>query len=128
VKRIVLPLLGLLVLVAACGTARPAGGATGDSGIEGTVLLGPTCAVQTVEHPCPDRPLAADVVVSTSEGKEVTSVRSGPDGKFRVGLRPGAYVLTVSNPKGIQFAKPVSVTVPARGFVHVTVSVDSGIR
>ena len=92
------------------------------------MLLGPTCPVESVEHPCPDRPLAADVVVSTSGGQEVATVHSGPDGKFRIGLRPGVYVLTVANRKGIQFAKPVSVTVPPRGFVEVTVSVDSGIR
>jgi hypothetical protein len=128
VKWILLPLVGLLILVAACGTAGPAGSATGDTGIEGTVVIGPTCPVESVEHPCPDRPLAADVVVSTSGGKEVATVHSGSDGKFRIGLRPGGYVLTVANPQGDPVAKPVSVTVPPRGFVEVTVSVDSGIR
>jgi hypothetical protein len=128
VKRILLPLVGLLVLAVACGAAGPAGSVTGDSGIEGTVLIGPTCPVESVEHPCPDRPLAADVVVSTSGGKEVATVHSGSDGRFRIGLRPGGYVLTVANREGIQVAKPVAVMVPPRGFVQVTVSVDSGIR
>jgi hypothetical protein len=128
VKRFRTLLVPLLLVPASCGKISFPTEGSADSGIEGIVLLGPTCPVQTVEHPCPDRPLAADIVVSTSDGKEVASVRSGPDGKFRIGLRPGGYVLTVSKPKGIQFAKPLSVTVPPRGFVHVTVSVDSGIR
>jgi hypothetical protein len=128
VRRFPLFVAALLALMASCARGSvPAEGST-DSGIEGTVLLGPTCPVETIEHPCPDRPLAADVLVSTPSGEHVATVRSGADGRFRVGLAPGTYTLNVGKLRGIQFAKPLIVTVPDGGFVEVTVSVDSGIR
>jgi hypothetical protein len=72
--------------------------------------------------------LAATVVVSRPGGDEVASARSGKDGKFKVAVPPGSYEVGTENLQGIQFSKPVSVTVPANRFVEVTVSVDSGIR
>ncbi len=104
------------------------GAGNGDSGIQGRVVLGPTCPVQVVGSPCPDKPLAADVVVSNVDGREVARVRSGGDGRFSVAMAPGDYVLTVAGLKGIQFSKPLSVSVPDGRFVEVTVSVDTGIR
>jgi Carboxypeptidase regulatory-like domain len=90
--------------------------------------LGPTCPVQTQENPCPDRPIAADVVVTNADGKQVASAHSGKDGKFRVAVPPGTYEVGATNLNGIQLSKAVSVTVPAGRFVEVTVPVDSGIR
>ena len=126
-RRILYALIALALLTGACAKASSSSG-TGDSGIRGRVLLGPTCPVETQASPCPDKPIAAQVVVSTTDGKQVAGIRSKSDGTFTVAVSPGQYVMTVTGLKGIQFAKPVTVSVPDGRFVEVTVSVDSGIR
>jgi major membrane immunogen (membrane-anchored lipoprotein) len=128
VKKLVLAAMTLSLLAGACAKAGSEDAGRGDSGIQGTVLVGPTCPVQTYENPCPDKPLAATVVVSVPGGDRVATARSGKDGKFRVAVPPGTYEIGTENLQGIQFSKPVSVTVQAGRFVEVTVSVDSGIR
>jgi hypothetical protein len=116
-----------LFLVACAGRASSS---SGDSGVRGTVLLGPTCPVETMESPCPDRPLA-DVQIQVLQGSDVmATVRSDGDGRFTVALEPGDYVLQAVVEQGGpgMSAKPVDVTVTSGAFVEVNVPVDSGIR
>jgi major membrane immunogen (membrane-anchored lipoprotein) len=127
VRRTILGVMVLGLLIVGCASSSSSSG-TGDSGIQGKVLIGPTCPVETIEHPCPDRPLAADLVVARVGGGTVATALSGNDGTFRVPLPPGAYTITVGHLGGVGLAKPMAVTVPAGRFVEVTVSVDSGIR
>jgi len=118
----------LLLFLVAC--ADRASSPSGDSGVRGTVLLGPTCPVETMESPCPDRPLP-DVQVQVLQGGDVlTTIRSDGDGRFTVALEPGDYVLQAVVQEGGpgMSAKPVDVTVTSGAFVEVTVPVDSGIR
>ena len=124
-----MPAVSILImfLVACAGRASSPSGA---SGVRGTVLLGPTCPVETVESPCPDRPLA-DVEVQVLQGGDVVAtVRSDGDGRFTVALEPGDYVLQAVVEQGGpgMSAKPVDVTVTSGAFVEVNVPVDSGIR
>lgn len=121
-----LVLVPLLLALVACGGG---GGAGGEARIRGTVVAGPQCPVVQEGSPCPDRPVPdAQVVVSTAQGERVTTVRSGPDGRFEVSVAPGRYVLTVEGLQGIQFAKPVEVTVRAGEAAEATVLLDTGIR
>ena len=113
-------------VAAACGGPRAAPADRGT--VEGLVLLGPLCPVQSADSPCPDRPLAAAVEVRTLEGERVATVRSGRDGRFSVALAPGSSVLQATGLEGIQVSKPVEVTVRAGEVVHLTVPVDTGIR
>jgi hypothetical protein len=113
-----------ILLLASCARA---GGAT-DSGIEGRVLLGPQCPVVSQASPCPDKPVSAEVVAMRLEDREVFSVRSGPDGRFRLALPPGTYEVQALVTAGAMFAKPVNVTVSSGGFVRVDVLLDTGIR
>ncbi len=124
--RRIAALLVVLVALGACAR-RPA--APSDSGVEGVVLLGPTCPVEQLGSPCPDRPMAAEIKV-TQNGEVVTSVRSGPGGRFKVALAPGDYVLVPvgPNPNGLPFARPAPVIVRAHAFTDVKVMFDSGIR
>jgi hypothetical protein len=125
-------ILAAAILLAACGGGAVTGG-TGDSnegvsGIRGRVLLGPTCPVEVVGSPCPDRPIQATVRVLQGDVL-VKSVRSGEDGRFRIELDPGAYTLLAEvAPDGVQSAAPVDVRVPQAGYADVSVHVDSGIR
>ena len=120
--------VGACLLLAACGspaTAPPAG-----TGIQGTVTIGPTCPVERVNSPCPPRPVAVAVVVSNTSGNEVTRFRSGADGRFKVALAPGRYVLVGQGPSTASLPRPipVSVTVTSGSYAVVTVQFDSGIR
>jgi hypothetical protein len=121
--------LALFLLLAACGGASSMEDL--DSGIVGVVLLGPQCPVVQEGSPCPDEPIAADVVVTdTASGREVASARSGEDGRFRISVPPGQYVVQASTEStgGPPTAKPVNVTVEPHQFTEVTVPVDTGIR
>ena len=118
-----LMVLAILLLV----SCARAGGAA-DSGIEGRVLLGPQCPVVTESSPCPDKPVAAEVIAMRLEDRETFSVRSGSDGRFRLALPPGNYEVQALVTAGAMFAKPVNVTVTAGHFVHVNVPLDTGIR
>jgi hypothetical protein len=118
-------LVAIAVLVlASCARA----GGSGDSGIEGRVLLGPQCPVVTEASPCPDKPVAADVVAMRLDDREEFRARSGSDGRFRLALPPGDYEVQALVTTGAMFAKPVNVTVSAGDFVRVDVPLDTGIR
>jgi hypothetical protein len=133
-------LLAVVALVAACGPASggnpsaspavsPSPALTG-SGIEGTVMLGPTCPVQRSGQPPCEVPVATTVEILDPAGSTVASVQSGSDGRFRAGLPPGEYRVLArptSTGRGMVGA-PVDVTVPPGGYVTVTVTLDTGIR
>ena len=118
----------LLLLLVACAGRGPS--SSGDSGIRGIVLLGPTCPVETLESPCPDRPLA-DVEIRVLRGSDVVAtVRSDGEGRFAVALDPGRYEVQAVVEEGGpgMSAKPVDVVVTNGVFNDVNVPVDSGIR
>jgi hypothetical protein len=115
-KRVALVLA--LLLSAGCGS----------TGVRGVVLAGPQCPVVTEASPCPDLPIEATVVATDTEGHVVARADSDAQGRFRMPLPAGTYMLTAEGLTGIQFAKPTSVSVPSGRFVTVTISVDTGIR
>jgi Carboxypeptidase regulatory-like domain len=129
-KRIPLLLVGLALAVSAC--ANPSTGATsgtGTAGIQGKVLLGPMCPVQQAGSPCPDKPIVADITVTSLDGETVATGHSDEDGTFRISLPPGSYTVTAERPNGAFGAgKPVTVDVTAGTYVHMNLLVDSGIR
>ena len=102
-----------------------------DSGISGVVLAGPTCPVQTPNDPaCDDQPYAATVVVMTADGRfTVTRFTAGSDGRFRVPLFPGTYLLDpLSGTSGFPVSSPQTVTVRPGAFTDLMISYDTGIR
>jgi hypothetical protein len=125
--------LALSLLFGACGTpatAPPATAPPAGTGIQGIVTIGPTCPVERVNSPCPPRPIAVTVIVRNAIGSEVTRFRSGADGRFKVALSPGQYVLLGQSPSTASLPRPipVSVTVTSGSYAVVTVEFDSGIR
>ena len=94
------------------------------------MLFGPLCPVESADSPCPAKPIAADITVSTPTGTTVTSWTSNAKGSFRIGLGPGSYVLTARapGPGGFGVSKPVDVVVVLGRYTHVDLMVDSGIR
>jgi hypothetical protein len=100
-----------------------------DSGIEGTVTIGPVCPVVQENSPCPDEPYAASIDIEDGDGDVLATATSGDDGQFRVDLVPGTYTL-VPQPgdSGLPFAEEQEVEVAAGAYTHVEVQYDSGIR
>jgi hypothetical protein len=97
-------------------------------GIEGIALLGPLCPVVSEADPCPDRPYQANIEIRTDGDQHVTRVRSGEDGRFRVGLKPGSYRLVPERGNPLPTASDQAVDVLEGVYTQVTVSFDTGIR
>lgn len=104
--------------------------ASGGTGIEGVVTLGPTTPVCRVGVPC-SRPISATLTVEDAAGRVVLPVTSGPDGHFRADLPPGTYTLMPSPlQSGALYprAVPVTVDVSPGAYTHADVMYDTGIR
>jgi len=102
-----------------------------DRGISGIVLAGPTCPVVTPDNSeCDDQPYAASIVVKTADGRfTVTRFTAGNDGRFRVPLYPGTYLLhPLPGASGFPVSSPQTVVVQSGAFTELTISYDTGIR
>ncbi len=101
------------------------------SGIEGLVTIGPACPVAEEGRPCPDRPYRAQISVRDAHSdRVVTTFTSGEDGRFRVDLPPGGYILDPGEPRLLTDprAGKVVVTVESGRYSYVVVRFDSGVR
>ena len=102
-----------------------------NSGIEGTMLVGPQCpVVGPGTTGCEDKPYQGTVIVKTADGLlEVTRFTADAEGHFRVPLYPGTYLLQpVPGTNGFPHAAEQTVEVDEGGFAQVTISFDTGIR
>jgi len=115
-------------ILLACGGSAALLGPDAPQGIEGLVLLGPLCPVVSEDDPCPDRAYQATIEVRDAGDRTVTRVRSGADGRFRVGLEPGSYLLHPEPGDPLPMAGDLEVVVQSGAWAEVTVSYDTGIR
>ena len=120
-------IVGTLLALLACGPDDLLG-PDARQGIDGIVLLGPQCPVESLEDPCPDLPYQAWITVRREDGANVTRIRSGEDGRFRVGLRPGLYLLDPESGNPFPVAGEQEVRVEEGVYTEVTVGFDTGIR
>jgi hypothetical protein len=131
VKRVlVVTVLLSLTVLAGCARGSSEGSDERLGTIRGSVLLGPTCPVESIESPCPERPLAGvPVRVVDADGNVQASAVSGDDGAFTIDVAPGSYLLTASIEEDpARSVAPVRVVARAGEVVHADVLVDSGIR
>jgi hypothetical protein len=101
------------------------------TGIEGLVTIGPVCPAPEAGKECPDRPYSATIVVrEAGSDRVVATFTSGEDGRFRVELPPGNYVLDPGEPQLIAepVAEAVEVVVEEGVFAYAVVRFDSGVR
>jgi hypothetical protein len=70
------------------------------------------------------------IILSQDGKKEIARVTADENGKYRVALPPGDYILDVQGrpPKGHVRAKPQSFTVASNQTVHVDMNIDTGVR
>lgn len=117
-------LIGLLFLTACAASAAN----TTTSGIYGQATIGPMCPVMQANVPCPDKPYQAAITVLNQSRAKVTRFTTDAQGNFKIGLKPGAYILVPESPKVMPHAGEQTVTVQAGQFTPVTISYDSGLR
>jgi hypothetical protein len=116
--------VALTSLLAGCAGSAASGG----SGVEGTVQMGPTCPVEHLGTPCTEA-WTGTVQATDLSGNIVASARTDPSGGFRLDLDPGVYMVRADTagqtmPRGI----PMRVTVKSGSFTRIVLMVDTGIR
>ena len=115
----------LLLLLASCSSQIPA-----NTGIQGQVLIGPVCPVVRQGQECPDQPYLARLTIMTSGGRKVTQFTTDTEGRFRVPLAPGTYILYPKTPGNLPM--PIAAEQPfsvVKGqFTLLKIIFDSGIR
>ena len=119
---------------AACpGVATSSGGgiAPYESGIRGTVMLGPTCPVERIppDPDCADRPYQTLVVVfrASDPVHAIAFAKSDAKGMFAVSLPPGEYVVGAGE-SNLPQCSQLQATVGPGAYTDVLVSCDTGIR
>ena len=125
---------------AACPPASAtstAGGSGGEgilpynSGVRGTVLLGPTCPVQRMppDPACADKPYSAKISVYRAGASALYAEgKSDESGIFQFSLPPGSYTLKATSGTVYPRCNPADVTVWPSGYATTTISCDTGIR
>jgi hypothetical protein len=119
-------------LLAGCGDQGPE--RTRDqSGVTGRVHLGPQCPVETDAHPCTDQPAAGSRVIVAKQlpgdghtgGKVVARTTTDTDGRYRMAVSPGKYVVTADAGMSCEFR---DVRVSTGAYSKVDIPCDTGIR
>ncbi len=123
-KKPILLLLFVLYL-SSCG---PSTTPVLTGGVEGHVTNGPTCPVENVSDPCPDKPYQATLTVLDLHGKKVTQFQTDANGYYHVSLAPGDYVMHPESPNIMPHAAEQPFTVQADQFTTLDIVYDSGIR
>jgi hypothetical protein len=119
-------LVGVLILVlATCSIYSPT---PRGSGIEGQVLLGPMCPVVQEGQACPHQPYQATLTVFSPNGLQIAQFQSDEQGRFRVALVPGEYILHPESPDGVAFASDQTFMVETGRYTQIIIHYDSGIR
>ncbi len=117
--------IGILILLLATCSIKPT---SVTSGVEGKVLIGPNCPVVQQGQECPDKPYQATITINDSDNRMVAQVHTDAEGRFKIPLEPGEYILHPESPNVMPFAKEQTFTVETGKFTQLTVTYDSGIR
>jgi len=129
-KKITLLISAFVLLGAGC-SFQPSISGTTTSGIQGQILIGPSCPVESVppQAQCAPKGYAGTVqVLSSDQSKEITKFTADVTGNFKVNLAPGDYYLKPVKQNTYPIAQPQSVSVTANSYTKVTIEYDSGIR
>lgn len=104
----------------------------GESGIEGQSVIGPTRPHIRQNDPTPDvAPYKTTLLILTASGeREIGRLETGADGRFRLALAPGEYLVRALGGQGKMGprASDQEVTVRAGQFTRIQISFDSGMR
>jgi hypothetical protein len=119
----------LAMIATSCGQATWGRAASADSGIEGTTVIGPICPNQPSTGSCANQPVAAGLVIRDKAGAVAIRYRTGPDGRFRLGLPAGRYTIEGDGTGNPGATRPRTVSVPSDHYVSLgEIVFDAGIR
>jgi hypothetical protein len=104
----------------------------GESGIEGEAVIGPTRPHVRLGDPTPDViPFKTTLIILTAKAEsEVMRFETGSDGRFRIALPPGEYLVRPVGGQGRMGprASEENVTVRPGQFAKVRINFDNGMR
>ncbi|HUY62631.1 MAG TPA: hypothetical protein VMV50_02490 [Candidatus Paceibacterota bacterium] len=130
-----LVIVGTRTVVAPAGTTATSTGAGGfapyDSGVRGTVSLGPMCPVERIppDPACAPKPYATTVTAYRAGSMQAFATgASDASGAFTISLPPGSYTLEAAGGKPLPRCAPVTVEVGPMGYATADISCDTGIR
>jgi hypothetical protein len=102
-----------------------------NSGIQGTVMLGPTCPVQRIppDPNCDDKPYQTLITIfhTTDLVHAFATINSDIKGIFSISLPPDDYTLKASK-NILPRCNDSQVTVGSNSYTSVAISCDTGIR
>jgi len=126
--RNVRPVLVFLTMAACFSSGQTQAGS--GTGIEGVITFSPTQPGPIRADAPSSKPLAnATFVVENEKGAEVASFTTDDQGRFRVPLAPGHYIVSKKGKKGgVGRYGPFDVDVLADQMTRVTWECDTGIR
>lgn len=115
-------------------TTTPTGGGTiapHNSGISGTLTLGPTCPVERdpPDPNCADKPFQTLVAIYRASDlvHAVVITKSNAEGKFSASLPPGDYTVGAGE-SNLPRCNITPVSVKPNSYSDITISCDTGIR
>jgi len=114
-----------ILLLATCSIYNPT---PKDGGIEGQVSIGPMCPVVQVGQECPDQPYQASLAVNSPDGRMIVRFQADENGRFKIPLAAGQYILHPESPNAMPFATEQSFVVEDGQYTQIMVNYDSGIR
>ncbi len=121
-------LLALLAVTSACSSTQSASQQPTGS-VSGTVLSVPACpGPERSGHPCPPRAVKNATVAALVGSKTVVSTHTTADGRFRLSLPAGTYLIRATNVGGYPSTAAQTVVLSAARPVRITLTVDSGMR
>lgn len=86
------------------------------------------CPVVQVGQECPDQPYQAVLTVNSPEGERIAQVQTDEEGRFKIPLLPGEYILHPESTDVLPFASEQIIFVEEGKYIQVIVNYDSGVR
>lgn len=102
-----------------------------NSGVRGTVSLGPTCPVmrEPPDPECADKPYATEITVRRAGSSSVFATgKSSAAGAFEFSLPPGSYTLSAAGGTVLPRCSEKNVIVEPNAYETIILSCDTGIR
>ena len=99
-----------------------------DTGVQGQVFIGPMCPVAEQGDKCPDQPYQATLTINDSDGKQIAQVTTDKNGRFKLPLEPGEYILHPESAIMTPYASDRAFVVEAGRFTQIIVTYDNEIR
>ena len=121
-RTVLLPAILSLSVLASCST-----GPAATRGIEGQVLAGPTCPVESPGLDCAPAPWTGTVRATAEDGSSYEAETDGM-GNYAMDLPPGTYTVVAVTDGSMPTGIPQTVQVTEGAPLHLDLEVDTGIR